>query len=589
MVSRANPKKRRGAASIRSKTKVKLSPEQRAEAKLKNAHKRLVRSTFDRTGFLRIAGISDTEFNFEGQTTDIDDFFVHENVFVLVEYTCTRSSSAIGDHLRKKKVPFDKILAEKNKFIDFCVRDFPASAEAAEEIKTALTKYHKSQIVLRILYCSRFDFDASHKANVPGPIYYDYGIACYFAAVSDAIRKSARFEFMHFLGIDHSDVGVAGTTQTGRPIKYYEGSILPEAFSNFNDGYKVVSFYADPGALLSTSYVLRKDGWQDRENLYQRMISKKKIQSIRDYLKSQERVFINNIIVTLPEDVKPIDQNGDTIDAKKLTKTLPIRIQLPDRPNSVGIIDGQHRVFAYHETHNDDVKIAKFRHQQNLLVTGIIYPPKTPNDKKVKFEAELFLEINSTQTSARPDLKQAIVQSLAPFSPDSIASRVLSGISRDGPLSGFIQQNFYDTDKLKRASIVSFGMKPLTKMAGQDSLFAIWKHSGKNAVLAGKDAVALAEYIQFAVSQINIFLSALKHNIARDRWTADKKVKDHVISTTYINSFLIVLRKIIETNDELNRSDLIKRFGGINGFNFTAYKSSQYARMADDILKAHPP
>jgi hypothetical protein len=92
----------------------------------------------------------------------------------------------------------------------------------------------------------------------------------------------------------------------------YHGSILPEAHSNFDAGYKVVTFYADPDSLLKTAYVLRKDGWRDSLNLYQRMISKPKIESIRRYLKTQKRVFINNIIVTLPSDVKPLSENLKT-------------------------------------------------------------------------------------------------------------------------------------------------------------------------------------------------------------------------------------------------------------------------------------
>ena len=82
--------------------------------------------------------------------------------------------------------------------------------------------------------------------------------------------------------------------------------------------------YVDPEALLSTCYVLRKDGWEDRGQLYQRMISKRKIEAIRKYLLAQKRVFINNIIVTLPSDTKLIDDSGNTQDISKLQKTAPI-------------------------------------------------------------------------------------------------------------------------------------------------------------------------------------------------------------------------------------------------------------------------
>ena len=113
-------------------------------------------------------------------------------------------------------------------------------------------------------------------------------------------------------------------------------------------------------------------------------------------------MFVNNIIVTLPPDVKPLSSNLQTIDASTLTDTAPVVIKLPDRPNSVGIIDGQHRIFAYHETVDDDPDIAQLRVQQNLLVTGIIFPEGVSALNREKFEARLFLEINSTQSKYPP-------------------------------------------------------------------------------------------------------------------------------------------------------------------------------------------
>jgi hypothetical protein len=126
-----------------------------------------------------------------------------------------------------------------------------------------------------------------------------------------------------------------------------------------------------------------------------------------------------------------------------------VNIQIPNIPNSIGIIDGQHRVFAYHQTDPDDLEIKKLRVQQNLLVTGIIYPSNTHELDREKFEARLFLEINSNQTNAKTELKQAIGLVIDPFSNESIAARVLKGLSADGPLSHFMGQNFYDVGQLK--------------------------------------------------------------------------------------------------------------------------------------------
>ena len=115
--------------------------------------------------------------------------------------------------------------------------------------------------------------------------------------MTSAIKRSARFELMQFLNIPTEDIGNGGT---GKSNGEYDGMILPESRSNFQQGFKVVTFYVDANLLLRTSYVMRRDGWMDSNNLYQRMISKTKIGRIRAFLKSEKRVFINNVIVTLP-------------------------------------------------------------------------------------------------------------------------------------------------------------------------------------------------------------------------------------------------------------------------------------------------
>jgi DGQHR domain-containing protein len=576
-VGAAKPKKRR---KRKKGKKPLLSAADRAFNKIKADHRTIIRSTFRNAGFSRVTGVSDREFTYDNQKTDVDDIFIYENVVVIAEYTGAQSSG-VGEHLKNKKHVYDKILQNPSSFLKFLLGRFPASAPQFP------AAYHSQQIVLKVLYCSRFDFEDKYKTNVPGPIYMDYPAARYFAAVADAVRKSSRFELLHFMGIAPAKVGMNGKIEVGKGSKDYAGSLLPEAHSHFDEGFKIVTFYADPEALLRTAYVLRKDGWKDSQNLYQRMISRSKVEAIRTYLKTQRRVFINNIIVTLPADVKPLNNKFETINTSTLTETAAVTIKLPDKPNSIGIIDGQHRVFAYHESVNDDLQIAQLRKQQNLLVTGIIYPVGLTATEREKFEARLFIEINSNQTNAKTQLKQAIGVVLDPFSTESIATRVLSQLAKTGPLSGTIEQYFFDTNKLKTSSIVSYGLKPLVKASGNDSLFSMWTHPKKKEVADGNNDNALADYVNFCVTTINTVLGAIRTNLAKDRWTTDRQVAKRVLTTTYINSFLITARLLIEKQKSLEFEHLKKAFGGIDKFNFGAYHSSQYKRMAEKIVENH--
>lgn len=198
--------------------------------------------------------------------------------------------------------------------------------------------------------------------------------------------------------------------------------------SSFPAGYKVVSFYADPESIIAGAYVLRRDGWKDSSHLYPRILVPSKISKMRRYLVEQKRVFVNNVIVTLPAETALNDpkSKGTNVPQKELHKAQPVTVSIPVGYGVIGIIDGQHRVFCYHEGSDPlEQKIAHLRKRQHLLVTGIIYPPDIKENLRLEFEARLFLEINDTQTRARSALRQDIETIVRPFSGIAVARRVM--------------------------------------------------------------------------------------------------------------------------------------------------------------------
>lgn len=559
------------------KPKPKLSPEQKKQKKLQTDHKSMVRSVFRQAGFRRIASLSDKQFTYDGQKTDFDDVYVFENILVCLEYTTTASEN-IGSHLKPKKIVYDKIDSDNSNFCDFY-------CGINSELKEALLDdYNTSEIIVRIVYCSRNAIEPHYKTNVPNPIYLDYAILRYFKSITDCIKNSARFELFDFLGIEPSALGTKGKVGVSAAIAKYPGSLLPETSSNFDPGFKVVSFYVDPEALLKRAYVLRKEGWRDSHSMYQRMITKGKIDSIRKYLRSKKRVFVNNIIATLSDETKIVDGKGNTVDPKNINTTKPVEILIPDRINTIGLIDGQHRTYSYYESTLDDTEIAKLRVKQNLLLTGIIYPDHISDGEKEKFEARLFLEINSNQTNAKSNLKQAIGLVLEPFSAESIATRVLNALDKStGPLHGQIERYWFDQNKLKTTSIVSYALKPLVKTSGADSLFSLWANSKKSLMVPEEDHNLLAKYVEHCVSEINQILSAAKHNLPINLWTPDKAIEGRMLTTTNINSLLICLRLLIENNKAGGFDYYKQQLAGLSGFKFKDYHSSQYNRMAEAI------
>jgi len=303
-------------------------------------------------------------------------------------------------------------------------------------------------------------------------------------------------------------------------------------------------------------------------------------------LKEQKRVFINNIIVTLPDNTKLCDDDNNDIPISNLNQKQKVNIELKRELNTIGIIDGQHRVFTYHEgLDKADAYIAVLREKQHLLLTGIIYPPNTTDEKKTKFEAKLFLEINDKQSRTKGDLKQAIETLIKPYSSTAIAKSVIIILGQTGPLVNLLEEHFFDRGKIKTTSIVSYGMKHIVGRSGENSFINKWNNPEKQKVLDKKSKTLLNEYVNYCAVEINKFLRAFKEVIGKDMWTLNKK-KSVVLRTTTINGMIFCIRLLIE-NKKLGSFEYYKKQLTQLKVKFDPdsfdYKSSHWKALGEEI------
>jgi hypothetical protein len=192
------------------------------------------------------------------------------------------------------------------------------------------------------------------------------------------------------------------------------------------------------------------------------------------------------------------------------------------------------------------------------------------------------LEINANQTNAKFDVKQTIGLLLNPYLPESIAKDVVNRLNDQGPLSDQFERFFYEKDKLKTTSVVSYGIRHVVKLGGRDSLFNTWPSGKKLRLMRQKDLNLRDEYVRYCVQQLNVFLAAIKDVLPRDKWTPDKKV-DGMLSTTNINGFIVCLRKIIEAGTVHKFQYYKRKLAELQGFDFDEYHSSQYGRMGEEL------
>ena len=574
----------------KAKAKKKLSPEEKLQRRIQQKLHRDFRTCMSELGFSQIRA-DGTEIVVDGRTGELDDVFVHENVLVLVEYTIGKPDSA---HVLKKKPLFDKIQADIPGFLKIARQKYPKLAELLNDIYDD-THYH-----VRIAYVPLHEASQETVNTCPEVVFLQGGLKKYFFALAKTIHLSARVEFFSYLKLKWEDVGSGAITASSQSHDY-RGQLLPDSMSSFPTGYRVVSFYADPESLIAGAYVLRRDGWRDSSHLYQRILLRSKIAKMRRYLVDQKRVFVNNVIVTLPSSTALNDPlvKGANVPEKDLNKAQPITISIPVGYGVVGIIDGQHRVFCYHEGSDSlESQIRILRKRQHLLVTGIIYPPEVKEKARLEFEARLFLEINDTQTRARPALRQDIETIVRPFSGIAVARRVIAELAKHGPYAGLFQLAYFDSPaKIKTSSIVSYGLRPLVKFDGSDSLYSAWKHTQKDRLKARekkstkgagyeKDLEILDEYVAFCVKSLNDFFLSAKISFGTAHWDVEDATPSELLRPTSINGLIACLRRVISHNMSLSSESHKKRMT-FSTFKFGAYKSSRWDALGETLFEKH--
>lgn len=581
---------------LMKRRKKKLTPEQVEQRKQITE----VRGIMSNLGFDHVAHVDGNQFTYSGRTSEIDDIYVLENIVLLVEYTITNN---VKEHLTNKALIYNLITEDREDFLVFLLKNdiFPDfTKKYNEHIKP---KYRRlSQLNLQILYCSKTDISQEHKDSVSGIHFFEYHVVHYFKHLTAALKYSARPEFLRFLGIEPTQF--ADQLTSGEPkqekMKAY---LIPDVKSYFKEGYKIVTFYMSPAALLKRAYVLRHEGWDDRcsAEYYQRMADPSRIAKIRRFLSEEERVFVNNVIVTLSErdvsfqslDDKPIqfDDAGKTNDTDLENKSNVLKMTIAETSNSIGIIDGQHRVFAYHQFNDPlESKIAELRQQQTLLVTGVLFPKNEDVLERRKFEARLFMEINVTQAKISSYLQQELSMMVEPYSLTSIGKEIIAELNRSGALENRLELFSYEKFRIKSASIVSFGLRPLIKYPdGDDTLFSVWDNERKKELIIAeekKDSELRKEYISFCSMAIRTIMGVVKKNLNKDDWQIySPKEKRGLLSITFINGILNLLRCIIKNKGSLMTFDEYDRhLKDLSSFHFRDYKSSYYRRMGEDLF-----
>ena len=409
----------------------------------------------------------------------------------------------------------------------------------------------------------------------------------YFQWITQCIKRSARNEVFRFLNLKNADIGPVSSSSENTSIT--APIIYPKSFTGIKNNVRIVSFMMSAADLLNTCYVMRKDNWAESIWLYQRLIDKNKIKSIRTFLETKGEAFYNNIIVGLPDRVRFCDEKGDykTIDEigdleGNCTLTFPKEM------NSICVIDGQHRVFAHYESGIDSKQeqtISELRRQLHLLVTGLVFPPEMSAEERARIQSEIFVDINSNAKPVPQNVLLHIRRMQKPIADDSLAQFVVEKLNKQGVFQNMLQISALESGRIKTASIVRFALRYLvtaTPSEGKQSLFTYW--DGNKDAFQKLDGAAIEEYVSYCASIMRNYFGAIKKHF-QAQWNNEES---KLLSVIAINGFIIALTRQLSING-IHDFDYYDQLFEKWNYDFTKenfpYTSSQYRKFSTTILE----
>lgn len=304
-------------------------------------------------------------------------------------------------------------------------------------IKTVRTQYpteHKKQCVLAMftskINLSDKDIESAKNANI---IILDEHDLSYYENLINHLGPAAKYQIL-------ADM-IPGKEIPGLSIR------IP-AIKTKIGGNTCYNFCISPEYLLKISYVShRSKGKASDINTYQRMLSKTRLNKIKDYIKN-DGVFPTNIVINIDKGKLRFDKIKQESEAGDLNVGTLGWLDIKPTYKAAWIIDGQHRLFSYSGL--EDVKLSK------LTVTAF-------EGLKPSKQAELFIDINAKQKSVKQSLLQELYAELH-WDADEPEVRVRAIISKSiqdlnldpsSPLFSKIQTNDLKKDSIRCITLTS--------------------------------------------------------------------------------------------------------------------------------------
>ena len=217
--------------------------------------------------------------------------------------------------------------------------DIDQYAAIHEELEHSIRLHYKNKgdntkyrfrwlLVLKNIDLNDNDYARAKKANI---VVIDDTMIQYYSELAKHLGPASRYQFLADL---------------------YPGMEIPEmiepipAIRGKFGGVTFYSFVIEPEKLLKIAYISHR-GKTNEESMktYQRMVKRKRLNVIANYITEKRGIFPTNIVLNIETSGKKIrfDQAAEMAGKNAVLGTL----YLPNRLKTAWLIDGQHRLFAY--------------------------------------------------------------------------------------------------------------------------------------------------------------------------------------------------------------------------------------------------
>jgi DGQHR domain-containing protein len=255
------------------------------------------------------------------------------------------------------------------------IKQWISDVEEIRKYENSSDETRDKNVVFILVSTQDFNNTDLLKLKEKGIIYLNRTILDYFNELIKLYRNLAYYQFLSFL-------------LNGKSIKSIEKCALeiPAIQCKYSSKEYCYLFGIQPAKLIPISSVLHRKLTLDNDipTNYQRLVKATKIKEIKKFITEERGVFPTNIIISFESKSDFFKPKGAKINDIQFGV-----LSLPNQFQSITVIDGQHRLFAY-----DGLEQA-----EKDLIYVVAFHKLTP-EKQV----QTFININEKQTKVSSSL-----------------------------------------------------------------------------------------------------------------------------------------------------------------------------------------